>query len=376
MRPLLLLLCPALALAQLPDPLAKPDGTRISTKEEWEQTLRPATLRTFRENVYGITPIGKPANFKSPLLSEDKNALGGKATAKRIQITFETPKGPRHIHPIVILPNSADKPVPAFLLINNRNPDLLDPANENEFFPVREIIARGYAAVGFHYADVEPDKKDGYPDGIRIRYDAAPPAPDAWGAVAAWSWGASRVLDHLETEPRIDPKKIAVIGHSRGGKAALWAGAEDTRFALVISNESGCTGAAVTRRKAGERIGDINRQFPHWFCANYKKFNGEEERLPFDQHQLIALIAPRPAYVASALEDTWADPRSEFRACLEAAPVYRLYGLRTVPQTTFPDPGKPLHQGSVGYHVRPGKHNLLLEDWKNFMDFADLNGFR
>ncbi|HVJ46047.1 MAG TPA: alpha/beta hydrolase-fold protein [Luteolibacter sp.] len=374
-RLLLLALLPSVSLAQipLPDPLKKQDGTVISTKEEWESSLRGETLRLFRENIYGIAPIGKPADFKSTVVKETKDAFDGKATVKHVEITFTTPKGPRTIRPVVVLPNGVEKPVAAFLLINNRRPDLLDPDNTNEFFPAREIIARGYAAVGFHYGDVDIDKKDGYADGIRSQYDSVPPAPDAWGSIAAWAWGASRVLDHLETEPRIDAKRVAVIGHSRGGKTSLWAGAQDQRFGMVISNNSGSTGSAIARDKKGESIKDINRVFPHWLSANYKKFDGKEAELPVDQHQLLGLIAPRPAYIASATKDGWADPTSEFRTCIQASPVYRLYGFETVTTRKFPEPEKPLKDGRVGYHLRTGEHNLTLYDWKNFMDFADLN---
>jgi dienelactone hydrolase len=373
MRFLLLPLLATLGFAapELPDPLKQADGKVITTKEEWEKSLRSETLQLFRENIFGVTPIGRPVDFKSRVVKETRDAFEGKATIKEIEITFSTPKGERRIRPVIALPNGIEKPVPAFLLIINRSPKLLDPANPNEFFPMREITARGYAAVAFHYGDVDIDKKDGYKDGVRAQYDAEPPAANAWGSIAAWAWGASRVMDHLETEPRIDPKRVAVIGHSRGGKTALWAGAEDQRFALVISNNSGCTGAAISRGKYGERIADINRVFPHWFSANYKQFDGKEEELPVDHHQLVGLIAPRLAYVASAEKDGWADPRSEFRSCVESAPVYALYGLETVTSKTFPSTNKPIREGQVGYHVRPGEHNLMLVDWNYFMDFAD-----
>ena len=369
--PLLASVGVAAPLPEVPNPLKQTDGKVISTKEEWEKSLRAETLQLFRENIYGVTPIGKPADFKSTVVKETPDAFEGKATIKEIEITFSTPKGERKIRPVIALPNGKDKPVPAFLLIINRSPRLLDPANPNEFFPMKEITARGYAAVAFHYGDVDIDKKDGFKDGVRAQYDPESPAANAWGSIAAWAWGASRVMDHLETEPRIDKTRVAVIGHSRGGKTALWAGAEDQRFAMAISNDSGCTGAAITRGKWGEHVSDINRVFPHWFSANYKKFNDKEDELPVDQHQLVGLIAPRLAYVASAEKDGWADPRSEFRSCYEAAPVYALYGLETVKTKKFPAVNTPLHEGQVGYHVRPGDHNLILVDWNYFMDFAD-----
>lgn len=377
MRALILpLMLSSLCSAGLPNPLKQTDGTLITTKEQWEKALRAETLQHFRENIYGVTPVGKPEGFKATVTKEIPDALNGKATVKFIEIKFTTPKGERTIRPVVVLPNDAKNPAGAFLLINNRKPDLLDPGNPNEFFPVREIINRGYAAVGFHYGDVDIDKKDGYAQGVRAQYDPEKPADNAWASVAAWAWGASRVLDYIEAEPRIDVKKVAVVGHSRGGKTALWAGAEDTRFALIISNDSGCTGAAISRGKVGESVAKINELFPHWFTTNYKKYSGNEEALPVDQHQLVALIAPRPAYVASAIDDIWADPRSEFRSCVEAAPVYALYGLKTVETSAFPPVGKALHSGHVGYHVREGNHDLKLVDWTRFMDFADARGLR
>lgn len=368
---------PGAASYTLPDPLVTQAGKRVTTAEEWTRVRRPEVLELFREHVYGRVPATSyRQTFK--VVNEDRNAMGGAATLRQVEVGIEAEGKALTIKLTLFVPNRATKPAPAFLLICNRGVENIDPTRQkkSEFWPAEEAIARGYAIAAFHNADVDPDLKTDveFKDGIHGVLDRGPRKPDAWGTLAAWAWGASRCMDYLVTDKDVAKDQVAVIGHSRGGKTALWAGAEDPRFALVISNDSGCGGAALTRRKAKgkETLEVINRSFPHWFNQNFKAYNGREAELPVDQHMLIALIAPRAVAVGSAREDLWADPRGEFLSVVHAAPVYGLFGKKALGSTTeMPAVGEPRHGDGAHYHIREGKHNLNLEDWTAYMDFAD-----
>jgi dienelactone hydrolase len=363
-------------LATLPDPLACKDGSQASTAADWVQKRRPEILELFRTHVYGREPQPLSVSFHA---DEEQGFLGGNATRKKVEITYTGPYGKGVIRLLLFVPNAigTDKPAPVFLLINNRNNDYSDLGQEDqdEFWPAKAIVDRGYAAAVFHVNDVDPDEHDGFRNGVHgIFEEPETPRPaDAWGTIAAWAWGASRVMDYLVTDKDLDANRVAVVGHSRGGKTALWAGAVDERFAMMVGNNSGSTGAAISRGKIGESIHHINTSFPHWFTENYKKYNNRENELPVDQHMLLALSAPRLLYVSSATEDAWADPQSEFLALKLAEPVYQLLSEPGLGAQSFPQPEAPIHGEKLGYHLRTGAHDMKEYDWHCFMDFADRN---
>jgi dienelactone hydrolase len=357
----------------VPELLRLSNGTTVTSATQWREKRRPELLELFRAHVYGRTPIQRPPTLKFTVTDTTPGMMDGKATRKQVEISYEGPGGKGKFDLLLFVPANPTKPVPAFLLICNRDPEKnIHPARtiKSPFWPAEEIIARGYAAATFFNGQIDPDHFDSFQNGVHGIFDRTR-TPESWGTIAAWAWGASRALDYLETDRDIDAKRVAVIGHSRGGKTALWSGAEDERFALVISNNSGCTGAAISRGNKGETIAKINTAFRHWFCENYRKYNDNEAALPVDQHGLLALMAPRPVYVASATEDTWADPEGEFLSCVLAGPAYKLFGKRGVGAERQPAPETPLQTGSIGYHLRTGKHDLTVYDWQRYMDFAD-----
>ncbi len=354
-------------------PYELPD-LRVRTAAQWK-ARRAEILELFRANVYGRRP-GKPAQLRFETLEEQPSAMDGKATLKRVAVHSAQDGRAHRFDLTIFLPNAGRGRAPLFLLINNRAPNLADPTRgtRSGFWPAEALIARGYGIAALQYGDLAPDNRDKFREGVIRLFEGTTDserAPDAWAALAAWGWGASRAMDYFETDARIDATRIAVVGHSRGGKASLWAGAEDERFALVISNESGEGGAALTRRIFGETLGRITESFPHWFAPRYKTFAGREETLPVDQHMLLALMAPRAVYAASADEDLWSDPRGEFLALAHASPVYALFGERPIGVDDMPPLDRPLVAGRRGYHVRSGGHDLTLFDWERYADFAD-----
>ena len=382
----------------LPDPLVMADGQRVATAQMWVQQRRPELLKLFEENEYGRSP-GRPSDVRFKVNSVAKHALGDKAIRKEVTLYFSKKPGGPQMHILIYLPKAAPRPVPIFLGLNFAGNQSVahDPGIsmsrawmrddegvadhrateasrgiEASQWQVEKVIGRGYALATIYYGDIEPDYDGGMPLGVRARSLAAgqPQPPDAWGAIGAWAWGLSRAIDYFETCGDIDAHRVAVVGHSRLGKTALWAAVQDPRIAMAISNDSGEGGAKLSRRWLGETVKAINTRFPYWFCGNFKRFNDDVGALPVDQHELIALIAPRPVYIATAAEDLWADPKGMFLAAQGADPVYRLLGTDGLGAGEMPGIGQPILT-TIGFHLRAGKHDVTDYDWGQFLAFAD-----
>jgi hypothetical protein len=357
----------------LPDVL-KGKTRQVSTQSQWRER-RGEILELFRDTVYGRSP-GRPQHLDFKVTEDNPQAMDGKATLRRVTIASRQGAQSHQFELILFLPNVRKDRAPVFLFINNRGIANTDPtrAEKSGFWPAEQLIGRGYGIAAIQYNQLAPDNKDTYRNGVITLFeDGAGASRDAytWMAIAAWAWGASRAMDYLATDARVDPAHVAIVGHSRGGKAALWAGAEDERFAMVVSNESGEGGAALSRRMFGETVERINTSFPHWFTSTYKTFNNREAELPLDQHMLLALAAPRALYVASADEDLWSDPRGEFLSLAASSPVFALWGDSAIRPDQMPPLETPLVVGRRGYHIRTGPHNLTPYDWDRFADFAD-----
>ncbi len=391
----------------LPDPLTANDGSKITTAEQWKAVRRPEIYKLFAEGVYGVMPP-KFETMTFTVENVKKDARDGKATRKEVVINFNGQPDGVKARLLIYVPNNRPegKKAPAFLGLNFRGnhtitaePDVTiteawvpnEPklgrvnnrsteasrGNLAKRWPIDNIIARGYALCTIYMGELAPDTKSEYTkSGVATLF----PQKDVkdgteWNAISMWAWGLSCALDYLQTDPDIDGTKVAVIGHSRLGKTALWAGASDERFALVISNESGEGGASLFRRPVGAGMRILSNDYhSFWFCDNLFKYVDKENEMPFDMHELIALQAPRPVYVGSAYQDIWADPKGEFLAACNAESVYKLFydtplGSDVAPPK-MPAIDKPVG-GIIHYHVRSGKHDITPWDWERYMDFAD-----
>ncbi|HVX46578.1 MAG TPA: hypothetical protein VHC49_21970 [Mycobacteriales bacterium] len=364
----------------LPDPLVSAAGDPVTTAEQWRESRRPELLGLFAEHVYGSTPptVGE---ITAEVVEEGAIPEGTRRQVRiglrefpdwpGIDVLLFLPPDPRGIfvglnffgnHTVTADPAvainprwMADRPG----VVEHRATESTRGAARSRW-PVPTILARGYGLATAYCGDLFPDHADGYAESIAAALDSP-----GWGAVGAWAWGLSRIAEHLAP---IAP--LAVLGHSRLGKAALWAGAQDERFGLVISNESGCTGAAIARRRVGETVARINTAFPHWFSPSYRRYNDREHELPVDQHELIALMAPRPVHIASAEEDRWSDPFGEFLGGREANSVYELLGGEGLPADNMPAVGEPV-RGRISYHMRAGEHDVVDYDWDRYLESAD-----
>ena len=356
----------------LPEILTSNNREKITSAGLWNTLRRPEIIELFRKYVFGRVPETQYQK-KFKVVSLNSHALGGTATQKEVDITIETPGKSLTFHLTLFTPNNAKKAVPAFLLIDPWLSDTDSPhwKQKDEYWPVKEALKRGYGMAVYNASDLDPDNFDNFKNGIHGLLDQKVRPDDAWGTLAAWAWGASRCMDYLVTDKDVASDKVAVVGHSRAGKTALWAGAEDTRFALVISNESGAGGAALARRRYGETVARLNSSFPHWFCSNYNRYSNNEDSLPVDMHMLLALIAPRALYVDCADEDLWGDPKGSYMSLYNAIPVFNLLGRNSDIPELMPPLNKQVISGRVAFHIRDGAHNLLLRDWNWFMDFAD-----
>ncbi|MEM7370324.1 MAG: acetylxylan esterase [Bacteroidota bacterium] len=367
----------------LPALLKSANGTIIQTPEQWRTIRRPEILSLFANLVYGQIPVPEsPIQTTARVRQHEPNFLDGKATRKIVQLEFENKKGKASMDVLLISPNQISAPVPVFQMISfdaadsdkmQLNPE--QPHLLNNGWPIQEIIDRGFALVTTYHSDLVRHNEHEFRQGIHplfFKTNQSFPKADEWGVISAIGWGAMRALDYLAAEPGMDQNRVALIGHSKLGKATLWAAAQDERFAMAISIQSGCGGAALWRRRYGETLEKINR-FPHWLATNSRKFTNQEEDLPVDQHMLLALIAPRPLYISSATQDGWADPRGEYLSAYHASEVYRFLGKKGLTDSNSPAPNQAINQQHVAYHIKEGRHRIDLFDWKQYLDFAEFH---
>lgn len=386
--------------ATLPDPLLFHDGRRVKTRDDW-QRRRAEILATAAFQMYGTTP--QAAKSRVVTVEREGQALDGLAIRRQLRIFFEGSEQGPSADLLVYLPRTT-KPAPLILGLNfsGNHTVCADPAiqlsrswiesgrstpanpscvvdhhasegcrgNDARRWPVATILQRGYGLATIYRGDIDADLADSSVPGLRSAYPELQKRSDNFSTIGAWAWTLSRALDVLENDPGVDRHRVAVFGWSRLGKAAVWAGANDPRFAAVISHESGAGGAKLFRRGAGEDIHRLNTLFPHWFCQNFRAYNNQDRTLPFDQHLVLAAIAPRPLYIGSAAADTFSDPEGEFTSGVLASPVYKFLGAEGLPSTTMPQVGEAL-EGRVSYHIRPGGHDVLPIDWERYLAFLD-----
>lgn len=383
--------------AGLPDPLRFFDGRPVESAEAWREERRGELIRLFEHYMYGRAPAAPEVHAE--VVRTDSAALGGRAVLQEVTLSYG-PAGTPPLEMLLIVPSDHDGPVPVFLGLNfcGNHTVLDDPrirlpqswqpdfcaqgagnratdaqrGSQHDVWSPELVIDRGYALATCYCGDIDPDRPD-FSDGVHPHFlpnGQTALGPHDWGTIAAWAWGISRMVDYLETRDDLDPQRMAVVGHSRLGKTTLLAAALDERIDLAIPHQAGCGGTAPSRGTVGESVKQINDRFPHWFCDEFTQFNDCPQRLPFDQHCLVALVAPRPVLLSNALEDQWANPDGQFEMLVAASPVYALLGVDGLPADAKPELGN-LALGRLGYFLRPGKHSMTPEDWQAFLAFAD-----
>jgi hypothetical protein len=381
----------------LPDPLMLANGEPVRDTETWYERRRGEIVRLFEENQFGRCPE-RPDDMSFDIFDKGTSAFDGKAIRKQVTIYFSKDKSGPKMDLLIYLPEGINKP--AALLLNvgftanslmvndpgvkegeiwNRNKQKV-PASKGFRFGVLNVLPvleKGFGIATVYYGDIDPDFLGGVPYGVRRLYlkpGQTEPASDEWGAIAAWGWGLSRAMDYFETDEKIDAKRIAIIGISRLGKTVLWAGARDSRFAMVIASCSGEGGAALSRRNYGETIKHLTApsRYPYQFCANYQKYGDHVDKFPVDAHMLLALIAPRPVLLQTGNQDKWSDPRGEFLAAVAAEPVYRLLGKEGLGTKQIPSAGQAILH-TVGYYMHSGGHGTRPSDWDVFLKFMQMH---
>jgi hypothetical protein len=385
----------------LPDALTLNDGKKVKDAKEWWTKRRPEIVTLFETQQYGVAPA-RPAEESFEVTDKGPPALGGKAIRKQVTIHLLKEPGAPVIHLLEYLPANAKGKVPMFFTIsfgpvqNTTNdpgitPDLVRDPKTNKLgpapaatgrfvfgrVPVEKFLDAGIGVATYYYAELDPDSLTGFPEGIRA--DLKKPgqtgeedrAPDAWGSIAAWAWGMSRVEDYFETDPGVDAKRVAIQGVSRLGKTVTWAGAHDQRFAAVIASCGGEGGADLSHRDYGETIAHLTApsRYPYQFAANYAKYAGFPDKAPMDSNMLLALIAPRPVLLQTGNTDYWSDPKGEFLAAVAAGPVYRLLGKQDLGTDVWPAAKVPVYSNGLNYYMHDGGHGMVPSDWDIYLEF-------
>ena len=379
---------------EVPDVLKCEDGSYVKTARQWERKRRPELLKMFSEQEYGVTPQHTGIKVDYELVASNPEAMGGLATQNQVLFKFRGKNGKTHQALLLLyIPNAAKGRVHVIVSYNfhgnqtttveedvlpSLSKELMEDMGSASWVRGEQksrwsyvlALQRGYAVATMNYHDICPDSPNLLAYGVLPLFPDYLREKDEWGAIGVWAWGYSRIADYLEKEKRINKNCMVVLGHSRLGKTSLWAGVQDKRFKVVISNDSGCGGAAMAKRVIGENVARITANFPHWFCPAFNVYSENEAALPFDQHELLALVAPRHVYVASAEDDSWADPKGEYLSAYYAGSAYQLYGMQGLPSAGQPPVHQPQHY-DVGYHIRAGKHDVTEYDWQCYLDFCD-----